>query len=63
MSQTPSSTGRLSVLAISPLFVDRLGRSLRIYHLEFNKEATSDGFMAHFHVSGGGMDWNFNDFR
>ena len=29
---------------------DRFGRSLRFCHLEFDKEAISDGFMAHSRV-------------
>ena len=33
----------LTSLSISPLFVDRFGRSLRFCHLEFIKEAISDG--------------------
>ncbi len=33
---------RLTLLTISPLLEDRFGRSLRFYHLEFDKEASSD---------------------
>ncbi len=36
------------------LFVDRFRRSLRFCHGEFDKEAISDGFMAHYRVLGGG---------
>ena len=42
MSQTHSLTGRLAILAISPLFVDRFGRSLLFCHLEFDEEAMYD---------------------
>ncbi len=34
---------RLAFSTISPLFVDRFGRFLRLCHLEFYKEAISDG--------------------
>ena len=44
---TDSLTGRLAVSAISPLFVDGFGRSLRSFHQEFDKEAIFDGFIAH----------------
>ncbi len=40
-------TGKHFTRALStiyPLFVDRFGRFLRFYHLEFDKEAISDGF-------------------
>ncbi len=37
------TTSRLALSAISPLFVDQFGRSLRFYHLDFDKEAISDG--------------------
>ncbi len=39
MSQTHSRTKE----TISPLFVDQFGRYLRFCHLEFDKEAISDG--------------------
>ncbi len=40
MSLTHSETTyRLAVSAISPLFLNRFGRSLWVYHLEFNKKA------------------------
>ncbi len=43
-SLTPSLTHkRLAISSIYPLFVDRFGRSLRLYNLEFDKEAISDG--------------------
>ena len=32
---------------ISPLFVDRFGRSLQRCHLEYDKEAIFDDFMPH----------------
>ncbi len=35
-------TRRLAISYISPLFVERLGRSLRFCHLEFKKEAIYD---------------------
>ena len=35
---------------ISPLFVDRLGCSLRFYLLEFDKEVITDGYKSHSHV-------------
>ncbi len=38
-SHRQSLMGRLAVSAISPLFVDRFGLSLRFCHLEFDKEA------------------------
>ena len=34
--------GTFDFSAIFPLFVDRFGRSLRVFHLEFDKEAISD---------------------
>ena len=40
-------TGRLAVSAITSLIVDRFGFYLRVCHLEFDKKAISDGFMAH----------------
>ena len=40
-SLRPSLTGCLAVSTISPLFVDRFGRSLRGY-LQFDKEIISD---------------------
>ena len=44
MSQTHSLTkSRLALLTISPLFVDGYERSLRFCHIEFDKEAISDG--------------------
>ncbi len=43
------------MFAIYPLCVDRFGRSLRFFHLAFDEEAISDGFMAHF--SGGGGEF------
>ena len=49
---TESLTGRLAFSAISPLLVDRFGRSLRSYHLEFDNEAIDDGFMPHSRVLG-----------
>ena len=36
---TPSLTGRLAISAISLLFVDGFGRSLRFCHLEFDEKA------------------------
>ena len=47
-SLRPSLTGCLAVSTISPLFVDRFGRSLLLCYLEFDNEAISDGFMAYF---------------
>ncbi len=52
----PSLTGRLAFPAIFPLFVDRFGRLLRLFHLEFDEEAVSYSFMAHsrvFRLGGG----------
>ncbi len=49
--------GRLTFSSISPLFVDRFGRSLWFCHLEFDKEAISNDFMAHFHVFRGGVEF------
>ena len=44
MDVTHSLTHKHSALsAKSPLFVDRFGRVLQIFHLEFDKEAISDG--------------------
>ncbi len=34
---------RLALSTISPMFVDRFGRSLWFWHLEFDKKAMSDG--------------------
>ena len=53
---------------IFPLFVDRFGRSLRFCHLEFDKEAITDGFKSHsdvFREEGdisviGGSIWTFS---
>ena len=42
LTRTPSLTGRLAISDISPLFVDRSGRSLRVCHLEYVKEAISE---------------------
>ena len=42
-SVTVSLMGPLDLTAISPLFVDRFGRTLRFCYLEFDKEAISDG--------------------
>ncbi len=44
MSCTDSFTERLDISAISPLFMVRIGRSLRFCHLEFYKQAISDVF-------------------
>ena len=49
-SLSHSLAGRLSVLAISPLFVNILRRSLRFCHLEFDERDITDGFMAHYPV-------------
>ena len=38
-THTVTLTGRIAISAISPLFLDRFGRSLQFYHLEFYKEA------------------------
>ena len=40
---TDSLTSRLAISTISPLFVDRFGRSLRVFHLKFDREAIYDG--------------------
>ena len=45
-SVKPSLAGRLAISALSPLFVNRFGRSLRFCHLEFNKKAISDSHMS-----------------
>ncbi len=54
MSQTHSITqslmGGIALSVIPPVFVDRFGRSLEIFHLEFDEKAICDSFMAHFHV-------------
>ena len=42
--------GRLALSAISPVFVDRFGYSLRFCHLEFDDEAIYDGFIAYIRV-------------
>ena len=34
---------RLAFSTIYPLFVERFGRSLRFYNIEYDKEAISDG--------------------
>ena len=41
---------RLALSIISPLFVDRFGRSLQCFYLEFDKEAIADGLMSHIRV-------------
>ncbi len=51
--------GRLALFAIFPLFLVRFGRS----HLEFDKEAISDGFMAHFRVFRGKVGLIVSDFE
>ncbi len=38
----PLTTERLALPAITPLFVNRFGRSLRVCNLEFDKEVISD---------------------
>ncbi len=47
MSQTQPLKGRLALLAISPLLVDRFGCFLRFYQIEFNTHGTSR-FLGHF---------------
>ncbi len=59
-SLTPSLTWRLSLSAISPLFLGRLGHFLRFCHLEYNDEVLSDGFMEHSRVFRGG-GWIFSE--
>ena len=49
-SLSHSLTGRFALLVISPLFVDRFERSLKFCQQEFDKEAISDGYMAHSRV-------------
>ena len=44
-------------------FVDRFGRNLWFCHLKFDKEAISDGFMAHFRVFLRGRGVELRDFR
>ena len=44
VSLHPSLMGRLAILAISFLFVDRFARSLRFKHLEFDKKAIYDDY-------------------
>ena len=46
MPHTISLRGRLAVLTISPLCVVRFVSSLRVFHLKFEKEIISYGFMA-----------------
>ena len=41
------TTSSLALSTISPLFVDRFGRSLQRCHLEYDKEAIFDDFMPH----------------
>ncbi len=51
MLQTQSLTHKcLAFSSLTPLFVDRFGRSLGFCHPEVDKEAISDGFMAHSRV-------------
>ncbi len=55
MSQSHSPTlGTLAASSISPLFVDRLGRSY-VFHLEFDNEVISDDFMNEDPGVGGGV--------
>ncbi len=58
MSQThslnPSFNGRVPLSAVSALYVDRFGRSLRFCNLEFDEETIFYGFKAHFRVYSGG---------
>ncbi len=42
--------GTFCSLAISPLFVDRVKRSLRFCQVEYDKEAISDCFVAHSRI-------------
>ena len=60
MSQIHSLTGRLSISSITPLFVARFKRSLRLCHLEFDKEASSNGCRR---TGIGGGFWILSDFR
>ncbi len=50
MSQTHSLTGCLAFLTISPFFCVSIWTFFTVFHLEFEKEAIYDGFMAHFCV-------------
>ncbi len=50
MSQTHSITERLADLGHISVVVVRFGRCLKFCHLEFDKKAISDGFMAHSRV-------------
>ncbi len=54
MSQTHSDHHPIKVhlanSAISPLFVDRFGRSLQLCHIDFDEEAISDGLITHSRV-------------
>ena len=61
-SLTNSLKGRLSVSAISPLFVDRYGRSLRLCYLDFYKEAISVSWSSDNSAIGWGF-WIPSDFR
>ena len=61
MSHTHFLTKRLVVSA--PLLWICFGRSLRSCHLEFDKEAISDGFMAHSCIFNGGRVWILSDYR
>ncbi len=61
MSQTHSLTALFAVSAISLLFVDRFGRSFRLCHLEFDKIAMYDSFMAHSHVFRGALGGWFEE--
>ncbi len=42
------TASRLALSPISPLFVDRFGRSLQFCHLEFDKEAISDVYRSEY---------------
>ena len=64
VTDSPLTHKRLAFSSITPLFVDRFGRSLQFYHLQFDKEAISDGFMADAGVFKGGEDGLYlSDFR
>ncbi len=50
------SLTRVSLTHKSPLFVDQFGSSLLFWNIEFDKEAISDGFVAHFRVFRDGFE-------
>ena len=50
---------KFSLFVHISVVVDRFGRSLLFCYLDFDTEAISDGFMANYRVSRGGMNFSY----